>query len=179
MSFYKPASLKEALTKALDRAHHISDNPDRLQIELLEGSVHALATPGLSFQYRYEIAVGVLDFTGELDEIMIPLMVWLKRWETSYFLNHTQADQGIRFERQLLDDEAANILFTLKLTEAVGFEMTSGGDGGGTGSGTGDTFQAVHRKDPPLMNTGVAAPLHQIYANGELVAHCDIHPVQG
>jgi hypothetical protein len=110
---------------------------------------------------------------------MIPLMIWLKRWETSYFLNHTQADQGIRFERQLLDDEAANILFTLKLTEAVGFEMTPGGDGGGTGSGTGDSFQAVHRKDPPLMNTGVAAPLHQIYANGELVAHCDIHPVRG
>ncbi|MNX91678.1 P2 phage tail completion protein R (GpR) [compost metagenome] len=167
MSFFKPDSLKEALTKALDRAHHISDNPDRLQIELLEGSVHALATAGLGFQYRYDVAVGVLDFTGELDEIMIPLLVWLKRWETSFFLNHTQAEQGIRFERQVLDDEAANILFTLKLTEAVGFEAVEGG------------FEVVHRKDPPLMNTGVAAPLHQIYANGELVAHCDIHPVQG
>lgn len=168
VSFFKPDSLKEALTKALDRAHHISDNPDRLQIELLEGSVHALATAGLGFQYRYDVAVGVLDFTGELNEIMIPLLVWLKRWETSYFLNHSQAEQGIRFERQVLDDEAANILFTLKLTEAVGFEVAE--DGG---------FNAVHRKDPPLMNTGVAAPLHQIFANGELVAHCDIHPVQG
>ncbi|EGF94643.1 P2 phage tail completion protein R (GpR) [Brevundimonas diminuta] len=168
MSFWKPDSLKEALTKALDPAHHIADNPDRLQIEVIEGSVHALATPGLGFRYQYEIAVGVLDYTGTLDEIMIPLLIWLQRWEKSQLLDHSKAARGVKFERQLLDAEAANIMFALQLTEAVSFEQRE--DGG---------FNAVHRKDPPMADTGRASLLHRIYANDELVAECGVHPVTG
>ncbi|WP_286950577.1 MULTISPECIES: phage tail protein [Brevundimonas] len=168
MSFWKPDSLKEALTKALDPAHHIADNPDRLQIEVIEGSVHALATPGLGFRYQYEIAVGVLDYTGTLDEIMIPLLIWLQRWEKSQLLDHSKAARGVKFERQPLDAEAANIMFTIQLTEAVSFEQRE--DGG---------FDAVHRKDPPMADTGRASLLHRIYVNDELVAECGVHPVTG
>lgn len=168
MSFWKPDSLKDALTQALDPAHHIADNPDRLQIEVLEGSVHALATPGLGFRYQYEIAVGVLDFTGTINEIMIPLMIWLQRWERSHLLDHAKAARGVKFERQKLDDETANVMFTLQLTEAVAFQLRP--DGG---------FDAVHRKDPPMSDTGRASPLHRIYVNGELVAECGVHPVTG
>lgn len=161
MSFYKPDSLKQALTTALDGEHHISDNPDRLQIEILEGTVHALATPGFGFRYAYEIAVGVLDFSGELNEIMIPLLLWLERWEPEYLLSHAQAQRGIRFERQPLNDEAANIMFSLKLTETVGFELRE--DGG---------FNAVHRRSPPIANTGPAAPFSRLFANGVEVGQC-------
>lgn len=161
MSFYKPDSLKQALTTALDGAHHISDNPDRLQIEILEGTVHALATPGFGFRYAYEIAVGVLDYAGELNEIMIPLLLWLERWEPEYLLSHTKAQRGIGFERQPLNDEAANIMFTLHLTETVGFEKRE--DGG---------FNAIHRPSPPIANTGLAAPLSRLYANGNEVGQC-------
>lgn len=162
MSFYKPDSLKEALTSVLDVRHHISDNPDRLQIEILEGTVHATAAPGFGFRYAYEIAVGVLDYTGELDEIMIPLLLWLERWETDYLQNHAQTQRGIRFERQRLNDEAANIMFTLQLTEAVSFQKRE--DGG---------YDAVHRRSQPRSDTGFAAPFKRLFANGIEVGQCN------
>lgn len=162
MSFYKPDSLKEALTSALDVGHNISDNPDRLQIEILEGTVHATAAPGFGFRYAYEIAVGVLDYTGELNEIMIPLLLWLERWETDYLQSPTQIQRGIRFERQPLNDEAANIMFTLQLTESVGFKLRE--DGG---------FDAVHRRSPPRSDIGFAAPFKRLFANGIEVGQCN------
>ena len=67
-----------------------------------------------------------------------------------------------------LDAEAANIMFTIQLTEAVSFEQRE--DGG---------FDAVHRKDPPMADTGRASLLHRIYVNDELVAECGVHPVTG
>lgn len=160
--------LQEHMTAALS-TRRVPLNPADLHFAVPQGSVRAVGRPGLGFDYSYTAVMGVFDFAGGLDEVVVPLMLWVRRWQHDLLALSADAG-GIAWEVELLDDGKADIMVRVPLSESVGLQRRA--DGG----------HDVVRVDEPMpfaLEALQAEPLHAIYVNDELVAHCPGHDPAG
>lgn len=110
----KADSLRQWLTAFLP---DLKTHPDRLQIYVEGGQIGTRQSRTLSFVYAYTLKVGIWDFAGDADTIMVPMLAWIEK-EQPQLLRRTDG-QPFTFEAELLDSEASDILISIDLTETV------------------------------------------------------------
>ncbi|QND84656.1 Phage tail completion protein R [Chromobacterium vaccinii] len=118
----KAASLRAALEAALP---YLAGDPDRLVMFIDAGQV-AAGMGGPSFEYRYTLTIGLLDFNQHPDAVMIPLLRWLRANEPALLQNPDKAREAIAFEAEILSHAAYDLRLQVKLTERV--KVTVSGD---------------------------------------------------
>ena len=68
----KADSLRQWLTAFLP---DLKTHPDRLQIYVKGGQIGTRQSRTLSFVYAYTLKVGIWDFAGDADTIMVPMKI--------------------------------------------------------------------------------------------------------
>lgn len=161
----KPASLRAALTEALDPRHHIRRNPDRLLMTITGLRTLATGAPGHGFEYDYTLEIDLLDFAGDPTEVTVPLLLWVSRYQHQMLATADATTKGMNLTALMLDGGKVDIHIALKLTEHVRYVPRE--DGG---------HDVVYRDEPMPMALETGAPLHALFLNGELIARCTAHP---
>lgn len=110
----KADSLRQWLTAFLP---DLKTHPDRLQIYVEGGQIGTRQSRTLSFVYAYTLKVGIWDFAGDADTVMVPMLAWIEK-EQPQLLRRADG-QPFTFEAELLDSEASDILISIDLTETV------------------------------------------------------------
>ncbi|MBB4797587.1 hypothetical protein HNP32_001311 [Brevundimonas bullata] len=159
----KLESLKAHMTAALSH-RGARDNPADLHFAIPTGSMVAQGRPGLAFEYRYTLVMGILDCAYSIDEITIPLMLWIARWQPE-LQSLTAAAGGVNWEVELLDDGKADIMARIPLTETL--YLTPRAEGG---------YDLTRPEEPLPFALEGGEPLHRIYLGDELIVSCTAHP---
>jgi hypothetical protein len=108
----KADSLRQWLTaKIPDLAIH----PDRLAIFTNAGQIRARQSHSLSFTYAYTLTVGIWEFAGDADDIMVPMLAWIEREQPQ--LLRASDSKPFDFKAELLDSETSDIVIEIDLTE--------------------------------------------------------------
>jgi len=156
----KPNSLRAHLTAYLP---DLKTHPDRLAIYVESGSVRARQSRSHSFEYAYKLQVGLWDFAGNADSIMLPMLDWIQK-EQPELLRQRDATP-FTFEAELLDSETSDILISIDLTERV--IATPSEDGAG--------YCLDHPAEPPVFETfpGVDNDFIQGWAGHELAVESE------
>lgn len=159
----KLQSLKAHMIEAL--AHRgTKDNPADLHVHIPQGALQATMRPGLGFSYSYTLVLAVLDFAHSVDEIMIPLLLWVRRWQPELL---AQGAAGVPFEVEDLDDGKVDVMIRIPLTETVGFAERPGGG-----------YDLARPEEPTPFALEDAEPLHIVYLDDEVIARCSLHQVE-
>ncbi|RYG19125.1 MAG: phage tail protein [Caulobacteraceae bacterium] len=167
----KPASFRAALVEALGPRHAAtSTDPDKLQIVIMNCSPACNLAPGKSFEIRYELDITLIDFAGEELEVIVPMMIWLQRWQSDLLASEEAAAAGIRITAIPLADKVTDLHIVLKLSERIAFKEREGG---------GYDIGYAEEPEPFLFEQAEAAPLHSVWLDGEEIFHCAAHPNLG
>lgn len=152
----KADSLRRWLTAYLP---DLKTHPDRLQIWVEGGRIGARKSRTLSFVYRYTLKVGIWDFAGDSDHIMVPLLAWIEK-EQRELLRRDDNDP-FEFEAELLDGDVSDILISIDLTENVLVLPRADGSG----------YDLEHPPEPALNDAfaGVSASFQQAFANDDML----------
>lgn len=161
----KPAALREAIRAALvAKGHDVALNPDRMALLIQAGSVHSMLTEGLAFQYAYTVELILLDFPGHPDDVMAPLLLWIRQWQPELMANRDSLREGLTFSAEHLGDDKVDLMIQVKLTERC--RITSGPEALPV------EVEHLDHAEQPEPTWGL---LHQVDANGVQVAHCTAH----
>lgn len=152
----KPDSLRQWLTAFLP---DLKTHPDRLAIYVEAGQISAQQSRTLSFAYAYTLKVGIWDFAGDADTIMVPMLAWIEREQPQ--LLHRRDVQPFTFEAELLDSETSDILISIDLNESVLVIPRADGSG----------YDIEHPPEPSFADAfdGVTASFLQGFGNAELL----------
>lgn len=150
----KADSLRRWLTACLPE---LKTHPDRLQIYLESGQIAAQQSRTLSFVYQYTLKVLVMDFAGDADRLMVPMLAWIEK-EQPQLLRKSDS-QPFAFEAELLDSETSDIEISIDLTENV--VVTPRADGSG--------YDIAHPQEPSFTDAfaGVTASFTDAFAGDE------------
>ncbi|MNL54910.1 P2 phage tail completion protein R (GpR) [compost metagenome] len=96
------------------------------------------------------------NFVGESSQLFVPVLAWLRQNQPDIFTLEEGRKNGYLFQIESIDDESANISFSLQLTERI---LVAEEDG---------TLRASYSPEPPLPEP-VTRP-KALYINGELVS---------
>lgn len=120
----KPASLRQAITAAVP---HLARNPEKLHLFVDEGRVVATGARTLSFEYQYTLTLIVTDFAAGADEIMVPVLAWLRANQSELFFNPDQRERSVQFEADILNHTTVDLALKLPLTERVVVRVAGAG----------------------------------------------------
>lgn len=123
----KADSLRRWLTAALpDLAVH----PDRLTIFVDAGQIIAREARTLSFTYAYTLTIGIWDYVGDADHIIVPMLAWIEQ-EQPQLLRRGDSEP-FSFKAELLDGDTSDIAIEIALTEdrIVTIGQGQGGESG-------------------------------------------------
>ncbi|MCW2396164.1 MULTISPECIES: phage tail protein [unclassified Sphingobium] len=150
----KPASLRAHLTAYLPE---LQTQPDRLAIYVESGSVRALQSRSHSYEFAYKLQVGLWDFAGSADSLMLPLLIWLETEQPERLRDRDATP--FTFETELLDSDTSDILISIDLTERVIAKPREDGTG----------FDLEHPAEPPVFETfpGIDNPFIQGWGGTE------------
>jgi hypothetical protein len=146
----KAADLRAHLTECVP---FVAADPTKLLMFIERGTCASRLGGGLSFEYRYDINLVLLDYPHHADTLMIPLLAWIAVNQPSLLQHPDKIGEAIRFEAELIDNDTADISITLALVEAV-VVVEQGGE-----------YQATHSPEPPLLDLG-GAPGWELYVKG-------------
>lgn len=110
----KADSLRRWLTAYLP---YLKTHPDRLHIYVEGGRIAARRSRTLSFVYRYTLKVGIWEYAGDSDHIIVPILAWIEK-EQAELLRRDDSDP-FEFEAELLDGDVSDILISIALSETV------------------------------------------------------------
>jgi len=131
----KPKELRDYLTR---HNAFLRVNPDRLQVFVERGRIVCTGTRNLSHEYRYTLTLLVTDYPDSEDDIMLPILSWLRINQPELFENPARWDEAFQFEVEQLNHDTADIEIQLALTERV--IVTTDADG---------KLHAKHVAEPP------------------------------
>jgi len=115
----KPASLRAHL---LANVQELRDNPNRLGLVVTQGRLHCTAATSLSWEYAYQLRLTLTDFAGDVDLVLLALLLWVRANQSELLVNLDQAAQGIGFEMT-----TTGLALTLPLSERVLAERQADG----------------------------------------------------
>ena len=142
---YKPASLRRHLGATVP---DLQTNPDKLSILVRQGRTVCAGGASLSFEYHYTVQLVVLDYAGEADHLMLPLLVWLRTHQREYFDNAEWREQRLRFEAEYLNSTTIDLTIELDLTERVAVAVQDPADHLAPGR-----FTLQHLSEPPAIQS--------------------------
>ncbi|TRM52860.1 phage tail protein [Achromobacter sp. LC458] len=131
----KANELREYLTR---HNRFLNEFPDRLHVFVEQGNIHCSATRSLSHEYRFTLTIVVTDYAGSTDALMLPLLAWIRVKQPELMANKDRRENGISFEVELLDNNAADVEIKIPLTERVIVQSARDGKG----------MVAVHEDEP-------------------------------
>lgn len=142
------------------RAHLLANvpglQPDGLHTFAKNGHIQATAATGMGWVYHFTAECILTDFAGHADQVVLPLLQWLHQHQPDLFLSRELMEQALRFEVDVLNHEAYDLGFTLKLTERVTVQQE------------GDTARVNHHGEPPLA-AQESTTNWELFVMGELV----------
>lgn len=89
-------------------------DPARLLTYVEDGALQFKRGPHLSHQLKYPAKLVVTDFSGDIEQLTIPLLQWISRYQPDIHF-----DTGISFEAEILNNNKADLLITVQLSERV------------------------------------------------------------
>ena len=113
---YKPDSLKAHLLAANP---DLRQNPEKMLVFADQGNVVATGTGSLSFEYRYTLNLLLIDYSGDPDAIIVPLLAWVTMHQNDLLNNPELRKTGIGFEVDFNNHETIDLSIKLDLTERV------------------------------------------------------------
>lgn len=159
----KPYSLRAHLTAA---TLELQREPDKLSIFVREGRLVAAGAETLSFEYRYTLNVVVLDYAGQADAIMVPLLAWLRAHQIEILENPALRDKSVRFEVEYLNKETVDISIEVDLVEAV--VVSPGEDPSSTDAAR--RYTVAYGAEPARPGTLPEAQRWEAWFDGQLLA---------
>lgn len=162
----KPASLRAALTEALDARHHLRQQPDRLILTITDCRAFATVAPGTGFQYQYTLELTLLDFAGDPVEVTVPLLLWLQRHQHQLLASPEAIQRGTNMTVDILADDKVDLYLSLQLTEDVRYALRPDG---------GHDVTFLDERLPMALESGT--PLHAVWLDDVLIARCAAHPI--
>lgn len=150
----KPQQLRAELTRCLQ---WLQRNPESLQVRVQSGSIAATLATSLSHEYSYTLNLLFLDYTGDLDLIVVPIQAWLRENQPDIMATAEKRRTGFTFATDFNNDGSYDFSVSLQLTERVVVNEQDGG--------------ALHVKHlpEPLLPENVTRP-QQLFVHGELMS---------
>lgn len=93
-------------------------NPELFIVWVEKGYIQIEATGEASFMYHYTIQVLVVDFPGQIDDLMLPLLAWAWQQQPDLLLNPDN-NRKVEFDADIVNDDVADILFKVPVWERV------------------------------------------------------------
>ncbi|CAI2488046.1 P2 phage tail completion protein R (GpR) [Serratia ficaria] len=100
-------------------------NPEQFTVWVEKGHIEIQATGESSFMYLYPIQILAMDFPGDLDELMLPLLAWVWECQPDLLLNPDK-NKRIEFEADIVSDNTADILLKVPVWERVMVTVENG-----------------------------------------------------
>lgn len=122
----KPAAIREVIASCVPQ---LAQNPERLILTVGDGHIVATGAHSLSFEWQYSLSIGVIDFAGHPDQLIVPLLAWLRANQSELFCNPDKRENAIKVESELLAGDLFDLLITIPLTERVIVTKTEEGIG--------------------------------------------------
>ncbi|MEX0738176.1 MAG: phage tail protein [Pseudohongiella sp.] len=97
-------------------------NPDKLLTFIEDGNIEFWEGPNLSHMYSLPVRLIVTDFSGNVDELILPILSWLKVRQPGHDPTTT-----ISFEAELLNNDSYDISITVNISETVLVRSTDAG----------------------------------------------------
>lgn len=129
----KPKSIRDFLQAKVPA---LMQRPDDFLTFIESGQVVSTQSANPSFVYHYKLNLVVLDFNGHADEIMLPILIWLRINQPDILTG--EPNDKFTFEAEILTNETTDISISLQLTERVKVTVD------------GDTLTTHHCGEPPL-----------------------------
>lgn len=107
-------SLRTALAKS---SAWCRANPEAYSVFIESGHVETTGESP-SFVYSYQLCLFVMNFAGDIDDFTLPLMAWLWQEQPQLLLN-PERNQDIKFTTAINNDDTADLLFQLPVSERV------------------------------------------------------------
>lgn len=92
----------------------LTANPDKMLTFVQNGRIKFSRGQHLSHEYTVPAQIIITDYSGELDNIIIPLLQWVSRYEPA-----VDPDEAVSFEAEILSNNAYDIACSVQLTERV------------------------------------------------------------
>ncbi|XEI33367.1 phage tail protein [Aeromonas veronii] len=112
----KPQQIRDVLYQCLPE---LNKNRERLTLVINKGNAVATGAASMSFEWQYELQIGVIDFAGHPDAVMVPLLLWLRQYQPELFTNPDRRDNAVTIEVEYLARDLVDMLITVPLTERV------------------------------------------------------------
>ncbi|HHT0302240.1 TPA: phage tail protein [Raoultella planticola] len=93
-------------------------NPEQITVWVEKGHIQIEATGEASFMYHYTIQVLAMDFPGQIDYLMLPLLAWVWQQQPDLLLNPDN-NRKVEFDADIVNDDVADILFKVPVWERV------------------------------------------------------------
>ena len=93
-------------------------NPELFIVWVEKGHIQIEATGEASFMYHYTIQVLAVDFPGQIDDLMLPLLAWAWEQQPDLLLNPDN-NRKVEFDADIVNDDVADILFKVPAWERV------------------------------------------------------------
>lgn len=156
----KPKSLRKTLEAALPE---IRNEPGRMAIWIEDGAVRCTQTEGAGFTFRYPLSVVLTELRTDISVVALAICRWLRVNQPDLLVPNTDS---FTFETDVLDNETADLMFTITLCENV--QVTPNEDG---------SHQIDYLAEPdPLFDDGVsvtdpaaAPPLAEVRTTADIV----------
>jgi len=100
----------------------LKDNPEKLVTFIEDGQIEYWKGANLSHSYTLPVRVIITDYTGSVDNIVIPILAWL-----SYREPGADPENAISFEAEILKNNAYDLAITVNITERVIVKATEAG----------------------------------------------------
>lgn len=112
----KAQKLRETIT-----AHqpYLSQQPDRLNVFIDKGRVIGLGQKNYSFDYEYDAIAVITSFTGNIDQLTLPVFIFMCEHMPDVMSNHDKAKQAIKFEAEIINGDTVDLAITVTLRETV------------------------------------------------------------
>ncbi|MFN4238541.1 MAG: phage tail protein [Vogesella sp.] len=148
-----PHHLRAALEAALPQ---LKQNPDRLLMFIEAGGLTGASLKTLSFRYRYTLTLVFVDFSGHMDEIMVPLLAWLQQYQPDLIQNGTAMAEKLKFEAELTSHNQCDIELRIPLNEGVTVTQKDG--------------NTIAQHLDSVNGTNASITINQLLLNGEIVS---------
>ena len=121
----------------------IGNSPELMEIFVDKGDV-AVRAGSLSFEYSYTASVWVQDYSGDVDELLVPILAWIGAYQPDLF--EIGDRKPFTFESELLDSETCDITISINLSELVRVEQKPKG------------LKVTHLPEPVMGNAFAGVP---------------------
>lgn len=108
--------LREMLVKC---APQFKQDPKGLEVYTTRGTIQSTGVPAIGWSIEYEINVFVTDFAGELNHLILAILLWAQQYQSDLLFNEDKQKNGIRFDADILDNDTIDALFTIKASEST------------------------------------------------------------